>query len=274
VTLYDTAGVAKGVYRGYAVSGAQVTLSSGTIALATLTASRAAVIDSSNNLAVSATTLTELSYVSGVTSAIQTQLNGKEPTLTKGNLTATSPVAVSATRQVIGGAAVISMAAASAGVNGYMTGANMTIFDDLYDRRTVIIYNTSGYTLTTSYSSVSEIELALAANKTYVFQVYAILSVADVSERISLAMNYSGTFTHLSYDIRVVNDTFWIGVGNDAGNPMVNDWPDTNDRVAVVRGVLKGTNAGTLSLRGKKNSATHAAYILLGTSMFVKKITP
>lgn len=48
--------------------------------LATLTASRAMVTDGSGNDSVSATTSTEIGYVSGVTSAIQTQLNGKLPT--------------------------------------------------------------------------------------------------------------------------------------------------------------------------------------------------
>lgn len=45
-----------------------------------LTASRALVTDGSKNLASSATTATEIGYVSGVTSAIQTQLDAKAPT--------------------------------------------------------------------------------------------------------------------------------------------------------------------------------------------------
>ena len=48
--------------------------------LAALTASRAVASDASGFLTVSATTSTELGYVSGVTSAIQTQLNGKANT--------------------------------------------------------------------------------------------------------------------------------------------------------------------------------------------------
>lgn len=47
--------------------------------LAALTASRAVVSDASGFLTASATTDTELGYVSGVTSAIQTQLDGKQP---------------------------------------------------------------------------------------------------------------------------------------------------------------------------------------------------
>lgn len=58
-----------------------------------LTASRALVTGASSELAVSATTATELGYVNGVTSAIQTQLDGKvlKSTLTtKGDLYAAS----------------------------------------------------------------------------------------------------------------------------------------------------------------------------------------
>ena len=73
-----------------------------------LTASRAVVTDASKNLSSSDTTATELGYVNGVTSSIQTQLNGKEPTLTKGNLTSTGAISLDQTRQVIGGAAAIS----------------------------------------------------------------------------------------------------------------------------------------------------------------------
>lgn len=47
------------------------------VGLPKLTASRALVLDGSNIIASSGTTATELGYVSGVTSAIQTQLNAK-----------------------------------------------------------------------------------------------------------------------------------------------------------------------------------------------------
>ncbi len=50
--------------------------------LAALTTARALVSDGSGFVSVSAVTTTELGYVSGVTSAIQTQINGKEPTIT------------------------------------------------------------------------------------------------------------------------------------------------------------------------------------------------
>lgn len=49
--------------------------------MAALTANRATVTDGSGFIGVSAVTATELGYSSGVTSAIQTQLDGKQPTL-------------------------------------------------------------------------------------------------------------------------------------------------------------------------------------------------
>lgn len=56
----------------------------GNLLLDNLTASRAVVTDSSKNLASSSVTSTELGYMSGVTSAVQTQIDGKQATLISG----------------------------------------------------------------------------------------------------------------------------------------------------------------------------------------------
>lgn len=61
---------------------ASITGAATTIASSDLTASRALVSNSSGKVGVSAVTATELSYLGGVTSAIQTQLNGKQATIT------------------------------------------------------------------------------------------------------------------------------------------------------------------------------------------------
>ena len=47
-----------------------------------MTANRALVSNSSGKVAVSAVTSTELGYLDGVTSNVQAQLNGKQPTIT------------------------------------------------------------------------------------------------------------------------------------------------------------------------------------------------
>lgn len=79
-----------------------------------LTASTVPYINASKILTSSAVSPTELGYLSGVTSAIQTQLDGKQATLTTGNLTANSPLSFNNTRQVIGGAAAVSIQNAAA----------------------------------------------------------------------------------------------------------------------------------------------------------------
>jgi hypothetical protein len=56
---------------------------------------------------------------------------GFQPTLTTGNLTATAPIVFDQTRQVIGGAAVVSIPAATALVPGYATAAQITKLDGI-----------------------------------------------------------------------------------------------------------------------------------------------
>lgn len=72
------------------------------LSLSSLIASRAMITDGSDNLISSVTTSTELSYVNGVTSSIQTQLNAKQPsgsyiTALTGDITATGPGSAVAT---------------------------------------------------------------------------------------------------------------------------------------------------------------------------------
>lgn len=54
----------------------------GLVKLSAVTPSRALGVNASGNIAASSTTVTELSYLSGTTSAVQTQLNAKQATIT------------------------------------------------------------------------------------------------------------------------------------------------------------------------------------------------
>lgn len=97
-----------------------------------LTADRAVETDGAGSLEASSVTSTELGYLSGVTSAIQTQLNGKEPTLTKGNLTeSTSSVLTitGGTNAVIGSGTTIQVAAASGSTSGYLSSTDWNTFN-------------------------------------------------------------------------------------------------------------------------------------------------
>lgn len=76
---------------------ANTSLSAGNLTLAGLTASRALVSDANKTLTPSAVTATELGHLSGVTSAVQTQLDAKQASITSasnitaGNLTLAGP---------------------------------------------------------------------------------------------------------------------------------------------------------------------------------------
>lgn len=67
-----------------ALNGKQATITGGasTITSSNLTANRALISSASGKVAVSAVTSTELGYLDGVTSAVQTQLNGKQAQIT------------------------------------------------------------------------------------------------------------------------------------------------------------------------------------------------
>lgn len=76
----STTDIAEGTNQYFTNARAQAAITGGasTIVTANLTASRALVSDGSGKVAVSAVTSTELGYVAGVTSAIQTQLDNKQ----------------------------------------------------------------------------------------------------------------------------------------------------------------------------------------------------
>lgn len=91
-TLIDTLSLGA---TGYLIKhSSSIALDTPSLKITQQTASRVPVIDSSKHLISSTTTLTELGYVSGVTSSIQTQLNNMNFTtvLTNGNTTANGQV--------------------------------------------------------------------------------------------------------------------------------------------------------------------------------------
>ena len=88
-------------------------------------------VSDSNGLPVAATpTTTEINYVAGVTSLIQTQFAGKEPTLTKGNLTETTSSVLTitgGTGAIIGSGVTIAVTSAASGTPGVVTAGTQTL---------------------------------------------------------------------------------------------------------------------------------------------------
>lgn len=124
------------------------------------TANRACYLDANKELQASLATSTELGYLSGVTSAIQTQLNGKQATLTIGNFTDAGTDGISVTNgagAVIGSGTSIAQHVADSTHNGYLSASNWSLFNGKQDALvfTAPIINTSG-TITCNVASGSQ----------------------------------------------------------------------------------------------------------------------
>jgi len=128
--VLDTDDIAEGASNLYYTdSRAQGAITGGasSIVTANLTSNRALASNGSGKVAVSATTDTELGYVSGVTSAIQTQLNAKEATITGAATTITS-ADLTANRAVISnGSGKVAVSATTDTELGYVSGVTSAI---------------------------------------------------------------------------------------------------------------------------------------------------
>ena len=104
----------------------QATITGGatTIATSNLTVNKALISDASGKVGTSATSNTELGYLSGVTSAVQTQLNAKQATITGGATTITTSN-LSANRALVSdGSGKVSASSITSTILGYL--ANVT----------------------------------------------------------------------------------------------------------------------------------------------------
>jgi hypothetical protein len=111
------------------INSKQATITGGatTIVSSDLTASRALIANSSGKVAVSNVTDTELGYVSGVTSAIQTQIDSKQPTIT-GSATTIDTESLTASRAVISNSSSkIAVSATTDTELGYLSGVTSAV---------------------------------------------------------------------------------------------------------------------------------------------------
>lgn len=125
-----------------AITGAATTITS-----SNLTVSRALASDASGKVAVSSVTSTELGYLSGATSSVQTQLNGKQATITgaastiaTANLTASRAVASDATGKVV-------VSAVTSTELGYLSGVTSAIQTQLNSKSGLILVSQAEYVL-------------------------------------------------------------------------------------------------------------------------------
>ena len=129
----------------------QATITGGatTITSSDLTANRALASNGSGKVAVSSVTSTELGYVSGVTSAIQTQIDSKQPTIT-GSATTIDTESLTASRAVISNSSSkIAVSTTTDTELGYLSGVTSAVQTQL-DAKLVKASNLSDLTSTST----------------------------------------------------------------------------------------------------------------------------
>lgn len=104
-----------------------ITGAASTIVSSNLTVSRALVANASGKVDVSTVTSTELGHVSGVTSAIQTQLNGKEATITGGATSITSSNLTTSRALVSDGSGKVAVSSVTSTELGHVSGVTSGI---------------------------------------------------------------------------------------------------------------------------------------------------
>ena len=168
---------------------ATITGGASTIVSSNLTASRALASDVSGKVAVSAVTSTELGYVSGVTSAIQTQLNAKQATITGAASTIASSDLSASLALVSNASGKVAASAITATELGYLSGVTSNIQTQLGTKQANITGAAS--TITSTDLSAS---LALVSNASGKVAVSSVTStelgyVSGVTSAIQTQLN-------------------------------------------------------------------------------------
>ena len=159
---------------------------------ATLTASRALASDNTGKITQSAVTSTELGYLSGVTSAIQTQINGKQATVT-GAATTIANSDLTANRALISNSSgKVAVSEVTSTELGYLDGVTSAIQTQINNKLQKLDYEwnksynaggTAGYLLIGSfpmYDSNVTIDIDSTTNTTYHGTV--VIATQNVSE--------------------------------------------------------------------------------------------
>lgn len=173
--------------------------------LAATTASRALASDASGFVTASATTDTELGYVSGVTSAIQTQINAKAPSASP-TFTGTITTPLTASRAVVTGASNELAASATTDTEiGYVSGVTSAIQTQLNAKLPTTITTTGDIIYSSSGTTASRLAIGTAGQ---VLQVSGGLPAWGTNTASPIAVQTkTTTYTALTTDDTILADT-------------------------------------------------------------------
>ena len=145
---YTTTQVTEGTNLYFTNARAQSAITGGasTITTSNLDTSKALSSNSSGKVVTSITTATELSYLSGVSSNVQTQLDGKAATFTLGSVSSspTSVLVITGSGAPVNGSLTFTINQSSSSQNGYLSSTDWSTFNNKQGAITLTTTGTSG----------------------------------------------------------------------------------------------------------------------------------
>jgi hypothetical protein len=196
--------------------------------MANLTASRALVSDASGDVTAATTTSTEIGYVNGVTSAIQTQLNTKTTSgaivnadiAAGANIVATKLAALTADRAVQTSAAGVLEAATTTSTElGYVNGVTSAIQTQLNAKQTtalaegyMLVGNAGGVATATDFNDNAEIPIGNGTTiATQPITGDITLTNAGLTGIAAGVIEEADLTTNLTYELVTINASFETG---------------------------------------------------------------
>lgn len=233
-----------------------------TITSSDLTASRVLVSDASGKVSAASVTASTLAFLDA-TSSVQTQLNAKEPTLTKGNLTeSTSSVLTitGGTGSVIGSGTSIQVKQSSGSQSGFLSSSDFTTFSSKQNAITG-----AATTITSSDLTASRVLVSDASGKVSAASVTATtLGFLDATSSVQTQLNgKQATITGGATTITTSNLTASRALVSD-GSGKVAVASVTSTELGYVSGV---TSAIQTQFSGKQDTITGAATTITSSNL-------
>lgn len=209
------------------------------------TASTVPYLDASKILVSSAVTPTELGYVSGVTSAIQTQINAKAPSASP-TFSGTITTPLTASRAMVTGASSeLAVSATTATELGYVSGVTSAVQTQL-DAKVLKSTLTAKGSLLTATAASTPAELAVGTDG------YSL--VADSGSATGLNWSAPGAAAAGGAGTQVQYNSSGV-LGGDAG--MTYD--STGDKLTVVNALISGLTASRAVVTDASKNLTSSA---------------
>ena len=244
-----------------------ITGGASTITTSNLDTSKALSSNSSGKVVASITTATELAYLSGVSSNVQTQLDGKASSFTLGSVSSspTSVLSITGSGGVVNGSLTFTINQSSSSQNGYLSSTDWSTFNNKQGAITLTTTGTSGAaTLVGSTLNIPQYAAGVGGSGTTntlpKFTAASTIGNSNITDDGSLITLGSNSYvsTSLNPILRLNNTTNAVPTSNNIGEIQFY----TNDASTAGTGIKAFINA----IGGAFGSAQGAAILSFGTT--------